>query len=475
VSKSRFFWPWGVWTNGEKLVVSSTQHGGILIWNTFPTKSDQPADLLLKGGGKIGTPRHITSDGKSLIVGDHNARVEGQPSFGSFVWKTFPTADDQPFDFYLTYNTKWFRGTFTSDGKLITMDSTLRVWNTVPKDATAAPDLTLTKWSCFSPGDYEAVAVAGSRLYVSCGNGNMVVGYNATPTRPDQVPDFVIGSPDLATSTLETNFIIQNGLVASNGKSLFVGSDFDRKLYVWKNLPDQSGAHPDLVYALATGPADIALWKENLALAGIDVVYVWKELPVTGKLPDITFIRMIGSVRFGKLVGVAMDDKYFYLADASNNKVYVWNGIPSQNSEPAFVLDVEEPGKLSSDGTYLTVAQNFKHKALVYQVDTLSAAAKPVSIGGVGTFNGVPAAGTAGGHFFLVDGGFNRVHIWRNIQDALAGKPADVILGANLHRYRYEIGRNTLFAPFSFSFDGSYLWVGEVKFSTRLLRFSPLP
>ncbi|MBI2164780.1 MAG: hypothetical protein HYU29_00010 [Chloroflexi bacterium] len=415
-SKSRLIWPWGVWTNGEKLAVSSSR--SVLIWNTFPTKDNQPADLLLKGGGKLGTPRQVTSDGRSLIVGDHNAVVEGQPPTGSFFWKTFPTADDQPFDFYLTYNTGWFRGAFTSDGKLVTMDSTLRIWNSLTQDANDAPDLTLTRLPCWGPGDYEGVAAAGNRLYVSCGNGNMVVGYNSIPTRADQAPDFAIGSPDLATNTLETNFIMQNGVVASNGKSLFVSSGFDGKLYVWKNLPDQSGAHPDIVYDVAGGTEDIALWKDNLALAGERTVYIWKQLPVAGGLPDLMFVGAVGSVRFGHLVGVAMDDKYFYLADSGTNKVYVWKGIPSQNSEPAFVLDVEEPGKLSSDGAYLTVPQPFKHKALIYQVDTLSAVAKPVSIGGAGIYNGVGAAGAAGGHFFLLDGN-NRVHIWRNIQDAL--------------------------------------------------------
>lgn len=94
---------------------------------------------------------------------------------------------------------------------------------------------------------------------------------------------------------------------------------------------------------------------------------------------------------------------------------------------------------------------------------------------GPGTFNGVTAAGASHGRFFVMDSGFNRVHAWRNVQDALAGRAADAILGANLDRVRAQIGRNTLFFPATFSFDGSYLWIGETKFSMRLLRFSPSP
>ncbi|MBI4199405.1 MAG: hypothetical protein HY535_02895 [Chloroflexi bacterium] len=473
-SKSVFWWPWGVWTNGEKVVITSTQGGAVLIWNQFPTKDNQPADILLRGGGKLGTPRHVTSDGNSLIVGDHNARVEGQPPTGAFFWKTFPTADDQPFDFYKGTG-PWLRGTFAPDGKLIIMGATLFIWNTFPQDEKDAPDLTLAPALCFGPGDYESVAVAGNSLYVSCGNGNKVVVYRSIPTRPDQPPDFAIGSPDLKTSTLETNFIVQNGVPASNGKSLFVSSDFDRKLYVWKHLPDESGAHPDIVYSFDFGPMDNALLGDTFALAGGQTVLVWNEPPTSGKSPDLVFKDRIGSVQFQQLAGVAMDGTYFYLGDNGAGKVYVWKGVPGPDSEPALVLAVPAASRLSSDGKYLAVATVFEHKALIYPVEGLTAATKPVVIGGPGKFNGVPDVAVSHGHLFLVDGGFNRVFIWRNVQDALAGKEADVILGANQHKYRPELGRNTFFLPYAFSFDGAYLWVAEVKFSNRILRFSPSP
>jgi hypothetical protein len=62
-------------------------------------------------------------------------------------------------------------------------------------------------------------------------------------------------------------------------------------------------------------------------------------------------------------------------------------------------------------------------------------------------------------HLFVGDTGFNVVHIWKDIDDAISGKEADVILGEK--GYRPEIGRNKLFWPAVLAFDGSYLWVGE--------------
>ena len=51
--------------------------------------------------------------------------------------------------------------------------------------------------------------------------------------------------------------------------------------------------------------------------------------------------------------------------------------------------------------------------------------------------------------------------------------PDLVILGADsLADTSPGIGPDTLFYPGALAFDGTYLWVGEFKFSERLLRFS---
>jgi hypothetical protein len=383
VSKSTFHWPWGVWTDGQKLVITSTRGGGVLIWNQFPMKDNQPADLVLRGGGKLGTPRTITSDGKHLIVGDHNPRM-GQPGAGTFFWKTFPTTDDQPFDFYRTEPRQpggpWLRGCFLPQGKVLLLGSTLHVWNAFPADEKDEPDLSIRGYN-FHGGDHTGVMVAGERIYVVTGNANKVVVYNSIPTKPNQLPDFAIGAPDIHVNTLETNFIISNPVPASNGKSLFVASDMDRKLYVWKKLPDKSGAHPDLVYSVDCPAWSIALWENNLALAGSTTVYVWKTLNLEGNPPDLIFDDGIGSVRFQDLRGVAMDDRYFYLADSKAAKVYGWKGLPSADSEPAFALDVEQAWRLSSDGNYLAVATAFRHLALIYPVRELGLGARPAVVG----------------------------------------------------------------------------------------------
>jgi hypothetical protein len=318
------------------------------------------------------------------------------------------------------------------------------------------------------------MAVAGNRLYISASNSNKILVYNSIPTRPEQWPDFAIGSPDFYTNTLETSFIISNPVPASNGESLFVSSDFDRKLYIWKKLPDESGAHPDIVYSLPAPPWDNALWGDTLALAGRETVYIWEKLPLNGELPDRILSDNIGSAQLRELKGVAMDDRYFYLADNQANKVYVWEGIPSKNSEPAFTLEVEKPWRLSSDGSHLAVTVIFDHSVLLYRVEELGSNSRPITVGGPGKFNLPEGAAVAQGHLFVADTGWNRVFAWNNIADALSGKDAEIILGeGSVYDTTPEIGRDKLFWPAAPFFDGGYLWVGEFKFSERLLRFSP--
>jgi hypothetical protein len=364
----------------------------------------------------------------------------------------------------------------------VLLSETLHVFQAFPKSASAKPTVSIRAYN-FRGGDHVGSVYAGGWLYICCGNRNCIVVYRSIPTRPDQRPDFAIGSPDIETDTLEENFIISNPVPVSNGTSLFVSSHFDRKLYVWRRIPDQSGAHPDIVYELDDAPMDLAIWKDTSALAGNKTVYLWRKLPLDGRLPETVFRNHIGGVAFGELTGVALDDRHFYLADRRAEKVYVWEWIPSADSVPLLTLNVGTPGRLCSDGNYLAVATLFRHVVEVYRVTDLAFRRQPwiigrrtqVSLPQPAMFNGVGRAMATGGHLFVADG-FHRVHVWRRVEDALAGTWADVFLGErNFDDVIPETARNKTRYPHAVWFDGSYLWVAETKFSERLLRFSPQP
>jgi len=374
-NKKNILWPWAVWTDGEKLIVANTGHGSVLIWNTFPTENYQEADIMLTANGMFGTPRAIGSNGNYLVIGDHNAKVNNEG--GNFFWNSFPT-DDQPYDFFMSdpgdpYQHVMWGLQFTEDGKFITLGSNLYIWNSFPTDGNDKPDLTVGSNEFgshsyrFVGGDGSGIALANNRMYVSMSNGNKVVVYNSLPTREDQIPDFAIGSPDVDTNTLELNYLITNPIPASNGESLFVTSDFEGRMYVWKHLPDESSAKPDIIYSrLDCSPWDNALHKNTFVVGGWDKILIWTSLPLNGEMPDIKLGPTMGSVRLQNIKGVALDDKYFYISDI--DKVYVWKGLPTESKNPDYTINVGKSlTRMSSDGEHLAV--NGEHEVYVYSVD----------------------------------------------------------------------------------------------------------
>ena len=59
---------------------------------------------------------------------------------------------------------------------------------------------------------------------------------------------------------------------------LFVSSDFDRSLSLWKNLPGISSAKPDIFYRrFENAPWDITVYENAVFLAGKGGIYGWKN------------------------------------------------------------------------------------------------------------------------------------------------------------------------------------------------------
>lgn len=102
---SNFNGPSGIWSDGTRLAIADVFNSRVLIWNTFPTANGEAADIVL-GWPNFGTggpvvdpptasslagPRDVGFDGQRFYVADTgNSRV--------LIWNTFPTANNQPAD-----------------------------------------------------------------------------------------------------------------------------------------------------------------------------------------------------------------------------------------------------------------------------------------------------------------------------------------------------------------------------------------
>ena len=82
----------------------------------------------------------------------------------------------------------------------------------------------------------------------------------------------------------------------------------------------------------------------------------------------------IGNETFQDLKGVAVavDDRYFYLADYGAGKVYEWEGQPDENLNPApkFTIEADGPGGVSPRARAFTLKKGKQHKKIKVKART---------------------------------------------------------------------------------------------------------
>lgn len=472
----RYAWPWGVWTDGRRLAAVATQGSTLLFWNTLPLRDDQPPDYTITLP-EFGTPRNISSDGATyFFVGDHNAKVaRGVPS--TFFWNGWPARQDQPFDFSLP---GWMKGTVLRDGSCVAAGMfTVSVWNAIPRDSTAQPSFVLAN-PFYSNGDGPDVVMADGRMYVCNYNGNNVQVFNTVPTS-NRDPDFALGSPSIDHNTLSDLHYIQNPVVASDGRVLLASSDFDRTVWIWKTADPTMGQAADVRISLQGRdifPWDNALHGGRLVLAGKNRVAVWDALPLNGEAPSYTISNHLGSFEFRELKGVALDSMYFYLADA-DGRIGMWRGLPrSADAEPFLVFRAPASplNHLHSDGTWLCAAAHTGATAVyVHRVADLAAQRtipyRTITRTAQLPLNLASGAITFGGSLAVANTSGNAVYLWKNIDDVPDPSRAVVLGQSSVSETEPGIGDDRLFMPASLCMLGNDLWVGELKFSSRILRF----
>jgi hypothetical protein len=223
------------------LFVCDTGHHRLLIWNGVPKLDGTPADLVIGqpdfategrnakgdvGPATLNVPTGIaTGDGVLAVADAWNHRV--------LIWHRFPTRSNEPADVVLgqedftgglanrgtatasadTLN--WCYGVTISDGALYVADTGNRrvlKWNRIPSRNGTPADLVLGE-ADFITRDENAghaaaaagmrwphgIAVAQGRLFVADAGNNRVMVWNEMPTSNGAACSFVLGQKDFAS------------------------------------------------------------------------------------------------------------------------------------------------------------------------------------------------------------------------------------------------------------------------------------
>lgn len=536
--EKRIYWPWDIWTDGQKVIVTSTVDGSVLVWNSFPTENNQPADLVLgyenfsarfgqqpeNPMADLGTPRAVAFDGKHLIVGDYSAKR-------AFVWNGFPAKNGQPAGFSIIvkrvedepYND--IMGVAIKDNRLFASSAhQVYIWNSFPEHG-EKEDLRIGQTRPTSDADGMSgpfgVASDGTRLIVADTNNNRVLIFNKIPTEPGVKADVVLGQPGSGVNIFMARNSCGGPGVFSNGEQLAIGCDFGRRIYIYNHLPDESKAEADVVINATWlgGVQQAIISGERLIAANREAgrILIWNKVPaVDNKLPDVILGTSTGlewwrngkgRAELNNPVSVASDGKRLFASDWGNNRILVWKSIPAGNQTPADLVlgqpdfdstsageglnQLDSPYQISTDGKRLVVADSANNRILVWK-------SIPVANGQPADFQikitdhstgsqdwfGLPQHARLAmpqGVFiykdslFVGDVGNNRVLVWTKFPESELGEP-DIVIGQKDFQSNYPSStKSGLFMPSFVSFDGSFLWVGEVKWSNRLLRFSVQP
>jgi len=522
-------WPWDVWTDGEKVITSG---GPVLIWNTFPTKNNQPADIVLGvndfserfGAGKeyMPGPTGIASDGKRLALGTYEPK-------GIYIYNKFPIQSGEKPDFFLPLENWGAMGLALQDDRLFAVShSRFFIWNFFPTSSKQQPDIVYESWRAREKillrPDKEVlypdqisyaygIAATSDKLIVADTNNNRILIFNEIPTKAGEKADVMLGKPEIFVSRSSFG---SGPMPFSDGEHLFVGVD-GFGVWIYNKLPDESKAEADVVigkllgnivvggHAISDGNKLIMVYREG------SNVFIWNEIPKKdNELPDVILGKDArlddrGKPGLGKIAmngpqRAATDGKSLFVTDTGNNRVLIWNKIPIKNqTEADFVLgqkdfessdsgnkpnQLNHPVGISTDGKYLAVADVENQRILIWKLPITENQQMPDLIlkdwklkdgGEMEHFNLPQDVSIYDDKLFVADCGFNRVLIWSKFPQT-EDAPPDIVLGQK--DFYSSVPSNTkdgLKLPCSLNFDGSFLWVGEVKYSQRLLRFSVQP
>jgi hypothetical protein len=397
--------------HGSRLAATDTVNHRVLVWNTAPTRTGTPADLVLgqsngdqqgqAGAGGIAaggmlSPQSVAlldgGGGRTAIVVSDNAanriiewddvpttdgasfdRVYGQPdsstvtpntgglSMGSLDYPLMLSVDDENRFWVADFNngralrfdldspvaidlfgqrdgasTELFPGSFSTThsawihsskgalsldpttGLFVTTFARAMIWDTPPTNGTTPvtaiqgqPDATASGTLPTSPtsisGFCSAVGVGG-RVYWS--DTARILSKPGTFTSNDSVPDVVLGNQDFQGNTVAPttlDYAIAPTFLATDGKALLAVDG--ARIVGWRAAPQTSNP-----------PIDFALGQPTL-------------LTTTANNGGVTAASLGGgrntmTIAGGKLVVV----------DAANNRVLIWNTLPSATGISADVV-----------------------------------------------------------------------------------------------------------------------------------------
>lgn len=255
------------------------------------------------------------------------------------------------------------------------------------------------------------IATDGDTFYAVDSGNNRILGWNSVPAS-GAAADFVIGQDSFSTSapgTGATRLALPASVFIANGK-LIVADSGNNRVLIWNALPT------------ANVPANVVLGQAGFTTADPGTSATGLSFPVAA------------------VVG----NNHLIVSDQNNNRVLIWNTVPSASNAAADVVIGQADFSLNAAGD---------------QEDGLS----------------LPAGLWSDGFRLLVaDSGNNRVMYWTQLPRSNLADASYVIGQSDFSRVSASVGQASLRAPYGLASDGTRIYVADSG-NNRVLVFDAFP
>jgi uncharacterized protein (TIGR03437 family) len=345
----------------------------------------------------------LTYSSKCPVCVGHATLVLGQPDF--------TTATE---NLSATSTTLRLPTAVTSDGvHLVVADTNhnrVLIWNRIPTSNNAPADVVVGQ-AAFNtasvPGNTpnaksmrgpQGVWIQNGRLYVADTQNNRVLIFNRIPTSNGVAADVVLGQPDFTTfvepdltqqkNNVAANLLLNPVAVSSDGVHVFVTDLGYNRVLIWNSIPTSNGQAADV----AIGQPDLVSSIPNNAFSTnpTDTTVPPKQTPVLCPVSNGTDVNSnptypascnatVSFPRFALAAGNRL-----FIADGGNDRVLLFNTIPTQNGATADMVigqiggsvnqasdaadSLRTPMSLAWDGTNLYVSDSYNRRITVYSV-----------------------------------------------------------------------------------------------------------
>jgi len=266
-----------------------------------------------------------------------------------------------------------------------------------------------------SAADFESDSTAsdGINLVITDQNRNRVLVFSTAPTTTHASADFVLGQTTMtagASGCSATTLNSPGATVAAPGK-LIVSDSLNNRVLIWTQPITSNGQPADLVLGQpdmvsctanqgsAAGQNTLSqaggVWTDGTLVAVGDVhnnrMLIWKTFPTTNGQnadlvlgqPDFTSTTAGVSAAVIGTGGTAVSDAtHFIVTDNNNNRILVWNSIPTVNGQAADVVlgqtdftsntagtsatQLHSPGGVGIIDNHLFVTDQANNRVLMY-------------------------------------------------------------------------------------------------------------